>query len=165
MTRATETHLRDLMTEELLTVRKEMSTTDLARFLEEHEISGAPVVDEDGRPVGVVSSIDLVRLASERVERPANAAPFYRSSLEDENLMELYGRRELPTTDQTWGDISVEDIMTPAVQSVPVDSSVQEVASIMVAGHFHRLLVEEDGELVGIVSSLDLLKVLAESRD
>lgn len=163
MSRATKIPLRDLMTEELLTVRKEMSTTDLARFLEEHEISGAPVVDENGRPVGVVSTVDLVRLASERVERPANAAPFYRSSLEDENLMELYGRRELPTSDQTWGDTPVEDIMTPAVQSVPVDTPVEEVAGIMVAGHFHRLLVEEDGELIGIVSSLDLLEVLANS--
>ena len=162
MSPTTKPRLRDLMTEELLTVRKDMSTTDLARFLEEHEISGAPVVDEEGRPVGVVSTVDLLRLASERVERSASATPFYRNAIEDENLVELYGRSELPSSDQTWGETPVENIMTPAVHSVPVDTPVSEVAGIMVAGHFHRLLVEENGELIGIVSALDLLEVLAE---
>ena len=160
----TELRARDLMTTDLLTVSMGTSASELARFLGEHEISGAPVVSEDGKPVGVVSTVDLARLASERpATGPGSGGSFYRAPvLEEEISWELYGMEEQPGTDEGWGEIVVEDFMTTAIQSVPDTMPIAEVAGLMVAGHYHRLLVERDGSLVGIVTSMDLLRVLAE---
>jgi CBS domain-containing protein len=63
------TAARDIMTVEVLTVPPEMPLTQLATLLDDHDISGAPVTDRDGRVVGVVSATDLVRRA--RLPNPA----------------------------------------------------------------------------------------------
>jgi predicted transcriptional regulator len=57
----------------------------------------------------------------------------------------------------------VRDIMTPAAYTVPHDTPVADLARTMVTGRVHRLLVTRDGHVVGIVTSLDLLKALYES--
>jgi CBS domain-containing protein len=54
----------------------------------------------------------------------------------------------------------VEDIMTPAAYTVPHDTQVAEIARTMIAGRIHRLLVTRDHHVVGIVTSLDLLRLL-----
>ena len=58
-------------------------------------------------------------------------------------------------------DMSVEDIMTPDVLCVPPDASVESVAQKMVDAGVHRALVVDDATLCGIVTSFDLLRVLA----
>lgn len=63
------TAARDIMTVDVLTVPPEMPLTHLASLLDEHDISGAPVADRDGRVVGVVSATDVVRRA--RLPNPA----------------------------------------------------------------------------------------------
>ena len=64
---------------------------------------------------------------------------------------------------QTGEGVLVRDIMTPDVFSVASDAGVAEIAASMVSGHLHRLLVADGGEVAGIITSLDLLQVLAES--
>ncbi len=56
---------------------------------------------------------------------------------------------------------TARDVMTPAVQQVPASASVAEVARLMVEQHVHRLVVTEGKEPVGIVTSMDLLKLIA----
>ena len=58
----------DLMNPEVLTVRDDATVAELARFLVDNEITGAPVEDADGRLVGVVSAVDLVRLIADDEE-------------------------------------------------------------------------------------------------
>ncbi len=54
--------------------------------------------------------------------------------------------------------------MTPTVYSVPEDATVPEIASMMLSGHLHRLLVTRDDRPIGIVSTSDLLGLLVEER-
>jgi CBS domain-containing protein len=61
------------------------------------------------------------------------------------------------------GDVLVRDIMTPAVYSVREDASVEAMARTMVSGRIHRLFVTRQRRIVGIVTSLDLLKLLYEA--
>ena len=70
----------------------------------------------------------------------------------------------------TWPSLHIEEdgllvreIMTPTVFAVDVDSPVSHVAHSMLDGHLHRLLVIDDRRVVGIVSTSDLLRLLAES--
>jgi CBS domain-containing protein len=59
----------------------------------------------------------------------------------------------------------VRDIMTASVYTIPADAPIAEIARTMVDGHVHRLLVAEGDKLVGIVSTLDLLRAIASAAD
>jgi CBS domain-containing protein len=168
MTTMTRTRtVGELMTRDVLTVPETMTASELARFLSEHEISGAPVVGPTGTLVGVVSTADLARLASENVDWSGEERQsFYRTTpLDDEVMAELYGLEGLAQAPPDGSDTQVRDIMSPLIQSVSEDTTVAAVARLMLAGHYHRLLVTRDDAVAGIVTSLDLLALLAEEED
>jgi len=125
---------RDLMNSAVLAVRSDLSAVELAVFLLDNEISGAPVEDEEGRLVGVVSSQDLARAVADDGARP--------------RLEEL----------------TVADLMTADVQTVDQDAPVEEVALRMLHAHVHRLIMTRDGEPRGLISSSDLLGLLVEGH-
>jgi len=56
--------------------------------------------------------------------------------------------------------VQVRDIMTPMIFSVSENTSVQEVADVMLKRRIHRVFVTRDGKLAGIVTALDMLKVI-----
>lgn len=71
----TRLNARAIMSPTVVTVGDRMTTHEVAQFLVEHEISGAPVVDELGRLVGVISITDIARVAAEPVEALGGQAP------------------------------------------------------------------------------------------
>ncbi len=146
---------RDLMSPDIMTVDDEMTTDDLAQFLLEREISGAPVVDSQGHLVGVVSMTDIGRSLAEPAEfSTSNDSLFSEDAAESgpEGLSERYAHERIAV---------VRDVMTPTVHQVPVTASAAEVARVMVEHHVHRLVVTEGKEPVGIITSMDLLKMVA----
>ena len=146
------------MNAKILTVNQEMSVRELATFLIDHEISGAPVEDADGRLVGLVSTTDLARNAAETGSlEETDEHPFFHSwaggGLDADDLAELHIEED---------GLTVGEIMTPTVFAVDVKAPVSHVARSMLDGHLHRLLVIDDERVVGIVSTSDLLRLLAE---
>ena len=147
----------DLMNPEVLTVRDDLTVRELASFLIANEISGAPVADAGGRLVGVVSLVDV-----------AAAATGEDRGVEDEDGSGFFGRgwddgldeedvEDLPL-DQD--GLRVADIMNPKIYSVTEYATVSEVASLMLKGHLHRVLVTRDDRAVGIITTSDLLGLL-----
>lgn len=134
----------DLMNPEILTVDVDMTVRELAAFLIENEISGAPVQDDEGRIVGVVSLVDVAAVHSEGAEGDAESSPFTAQ----------------PDGDGGRDSLMVADVMTPMVYSVTEDATVSEVASAMLKGHLHRVLVTREDRAVGIISTSDLLGLL-----
>jgi CBS domain-containing protein len=152
---------RDIMTRDIVTVAQTATLRELAALLREHQISGVPVVDARGRITGVVSASDVLGVVGDSAAvAPETASPeFYVHGWEDKlNPDEL---RQLHIEDE---GLSVGDIMNPCVYSVAADAPLPEVAHLMVEARVHRLLVEQGEELVGIVSTLDLLHALDRSR-
>ena len=143
----------DLMNPEVLTVRDDMSVRELASFLIENEISGAPVADAEGRLVGVVSLVDIAALASGEGRRGGDGSGFFGPDWDD-------GLDEEDMEDLDQDGLRVADIMTPQVFSVSEDATVPEIASLMLKGHLHRLLVTREDRAIGIITTSDLLGLL-----
>lgn len=154
-----EIRASDLMNSEVLTVPETMSVKDLAAFLVDNEISGAPVVDDEGKLVGVVSVVDVAAAATEQADIATDRGKpeFYLRDLE-----EAYSEEEIRDLHIEGEGLQVADIMTPAIYSVEEDAKVSEVAETMLKGHLHRLLVTRDDEIVGIISTSDLLGLLVD---
>ena len=145
----------EVMTRGVLTVDADWSVMELATFLEDHAISGAPVVDAKGALLGVVSVTDIARRGAVDDASAAESHTFYHQGIErlaaPEGAASLRGVAE---------SSKVREIMTPMIFSVESTAYVQEVADTMIRGRIHRLFVMEQGKLVGVISSLDLLSLV-----
>ncbi|HWN41256.1 MAG TPA: CBS domain-containing protein [Thermoanaerobaculia bacterium] len=145
----------DVMNPNVLMVQEDMTVGELASFLVESEISGAPVVDPAGRLVGVVSVTDLARSAADR-PHPDFFVSEWGGTLSRDKVEELrFGERFDEET-----EMQVRDIMTPAIYSVDAETPIPEVAETLINGHIHRLLVTSGERVVGIVTTSDLLGLL-----
>ncbi len=147
----------EIMTREVLTAGADWSLNELKTFLLDHGVSGAPVIDESGNLIGVVSSTDLLRTEEgHTVSADGPPSDFFVSSLK-----RPLSKAELRTMHvESTSTQSVRDVMTPVVFSVPGDTDVLDVADQMVRGRVHRLVVTKQGALAGIVSALDLVRAL-----
>lgn len=156
----------DVMNPNVLMVQEDMTVEDLASFLVEREISGAPVVDAAGRLVGVVSVTDLARSVAQGTDPADRPGPdFFVSewggTLSRDRIEELrFGERleERP-------EMRVRDIMTPAIYSVDAETPIPEVAETLINDRIHRLLVTSTERVVGIVTTSDLLGLLVRDPD
>lgn len=152
--------VRDVMNPDVITVRDRMTAEELAACFEENEISGAPVVDDDGRLVGVVSLKDLARcVTGSGHPAPDRSDPaYYLREWEDQLNTEDFKQLHVIDTQTT-----VADLMSTVVHSIPEGVSARACARKMLEHRVHRLLVTEGGELKGIVTSFDLLQLVAEA--
>jgi CBS domain-containing protein len=148
--------VKDVMNPDIMTVSDDMTTDELVRYLAEREISGAPVVDSQGHLIGVVSMTDIGRHLAEPSDFPSRRSEFYRDTADEvtlEDLGQCYVEERAAT---------VRDVMTPVIHQVSDTASVAEAARIMIENHIHRLVVTQGKEPVGIISSIDLLRIVAE---
>jgi CBS domain-containing protein len=125
--------ISSVMQSGVATVTPNLNVAAFQEFLTAEEISGAPVVDHHGALCGIASKTDIITLFTED------------RSLLDEDALQ---------------DVMVEDIMSPHPISVSVDDEIGEVARTMVEARVHRVLVVEDEQIRGIVTTFDLLPAL-----
>lgn len=125
----------EVMSRDVVCVRADLGVACVRELLLSRGFSGAPVVDEGGRPIGVVSKTDLLR---ERFEAAAGGA-----------------------ADGT-GARCAGDVMTPIAMTLVETAPIYEAAALMARHGVHRVpIVTHDGRLVGVVSSLDMLRWIA----
>ena len=151
----------EIMNRDVITAKDDMTVHDLAKLFSEHLISGAPVVDVQGKLVGVVSQTDIVRQDSQRAKLVKNRerSDYYLHGWEDRVAAEEMAGFHVEDED----GLLVRDIMTPTIFDVSEETTVPEMADEMIRGRIHRLLVTREGQLAGIVTTLDLLKALREA--
>lgn len=149
----------DLMTREVYTASLDWTLSQLSEFFTDHDISGAPVVDDNGVLVGTITLRDVVRyLGLHHREVPVHARP-------EVAVRPLYGAynpedlADLHLTEVA-DEPTVRDLFTPAVYSVPEETPLDAVAESMRRGGIHRLFVNRGTELVGVISAVDLLRAL-----
>ncbi len=143
---------REVMTPNVLSISDSLTLEEAARFLSDNAISGAPVINDSAKLVGVVSLTDIARAISD-----ANSGPQLEYSVylrEPEFSAEHFASLQL----EQRSEVTVRDIMTPMIFQVSAQADVGEIAETMTRGRIHRVFVTQEGALVGVVSALDLLK-------
>ena len=141
--------VRDIMHPGVLSVRDDMPLRELAALLIHHKISGAPVVDAEGRPQGVVALSDLVAHAA-GLDTPKEGG----------FLTDLWAAPH-PVEELHLNESAVaRDIMTSFVVRVQEDAELTELIDLVCEAHLHRVLVTNGDRLTGIVSTIDLVAQL-----
>ncbi len=142
--------LEQIMTTKVVTVSPEMDLKSCAAIFIEHNISGAPVVDDHKQLVGIITEGDLVRQ-----QKPVRK-PLYLVFL-DANFPINYKqvRDDLEAVTAT----TVAQLMTEDVYTLPEYKEVSEAAALMLNKKVNRLpIVNDEGELLGIVTRQDIIK-------
>jgi CBS domain-containing protein len=134
-----EPTVETVMTREIVTACPGTPVKELVALMAAHRVSGLPVVDEAGRPIGVVTEADaLVRPAHLGGTRPrfGQVLVLWRKGM---------------------GRIAA-DLMTTPAMSISVTSSIDVAARLLLAEHHRRLcVVDDDGHLVGVIARRDLI--------
>lgn len=160
---ASQIPVREIMSRDVIAVRDDMTLQEVATFLTENQISGAPVEDAERRLVGVVSLADVARATSEQ-SRLEPEPP--RSQLLPNSDYYIRGWEGKPAFEEIESfqveepGLLVSEIMTPRIYSVDEATPVAEAARLMREAHIHRVLVTSRGRIVGIVTTSDLLGLL-----
>jgi CBS domain-containing protein len=131
----------DVMTQDVVCVRQDVPLDGLALLLLERGISGVPVVDEEGAPMGMVTKTDLLRALRGDTDPE-----------EEDQGPRLDSLRRL----------TVAEVMTPLVLSLPEDATVERAAAVMsFEGVHHVPIVSSGGALVGMLSTIDIVRRMA----
>lgn len=148
---------REVMQTQVVTIEADASLLDAQRLFVEEEINGAPVVDADGRVIGVLSARDLLRGAAEEQDTVLSEAHYYRDLAEFSGPDWSNGPEDFQNR---MASRKVSEVMTEGALTFPPDAPVEEIARTLRQNRIHRVLIAEDGALVGIVSSFDLMALL-----
>jgi CBS domain-containing protein len=144
---------RDLMTTEVESIPQWMSLPVAARMLSQAHISGAPVVDGEGRCLGVISSTDFMTWTeqNEHIVKDGSDETCAHSA------WQMVEAEDLPTN-------LVRRYMTANPVTVPPEMPIGDLAQKMVDAHIHRVIVvDKDNRPLGIISSTDVVAALANS--
>jgi CBS domain-containing protein len=154
MKRIDELTAGEVMKTEPITAEPWMTARQFAQMLEEEEISGAPIVDQQGHLVGIASRADLIHQSI--TLNNDNDLDFIFESLKEEG-----NEDEVPVISQE-RELHVEDFMVEDPITVTPDVPIRSVAAKMIESRVHRIVVVEGQIPVGIITSLDLARLVAE---
>ena len=144
---------QDVMTTQVISVGPDTPVEEIVALLLERNIRGVPVVEADGRLVGIVTQEDLFHL----IEGEGGGKRSW--------WLSLVGTGEEQAHEQLkWHGRVAREIMTSPVVTVPPTTPVAEVAHLLETRHIERVPVVVDDRVVGIVSRRDLLRALALQR-
>lgn len=155
----------DLMSPNPVSLRKDASVAEATALFVDRGYTGAAVIDDTGRPVGVVSHTDLLIHDREKSNSVSIAPKDYYGQELPERVEKGGLSRGFQVVDVDRA--TVGSIMTPVIFSVTPESSARKVMREIVNLQIHRVfVVDRAGVLVGIVSSIDVLKgLLGEKKD
>jgi CBS domain-containing protein len=154
---------KDMMSPNPVSIHRDAGIREALELLTDRGFGAAPVIDEAGRPIGVISRTDILIHERECVRHAR--LPDDVSSPYDWSDWDMLPERSLPVgfsieiTDPT----TVAEIMTPAIFTVPLEAPVREVVKRMRELKVHHLfVVDSDLALVGVISPLDVIRHLEE---
>ncbi len=146
----------EIMTPSIKAVPQNWTMDRLARFLTDNEITGSPVVDDNGEIVGIATLKDITefRWNAARTDAEADLTPEEQAEARRLRMVLFEEMGKVP--------VEVRDIMTPLVMSVDEQTPVRDIADIMMREHLHRIFVTKDDKITGIITTYDMLKLISD---
>ncbi len=148
---------KEIMTKEVITVSPELKITDVARLLLEKRINGLPVADSQGRLKGIICQSDLI---AQQEKAPLPAFVVFLDS-----FIPLSSHKNFEKKIQKMAAVTVEQAMTCDTIVVGPETSLEEVATLMVSKNIHTLPVVDQDKLVGIIGKEDVLRTLMPRKE
>src|SRR5687767_6862805 len=152
----------EVMRRSLVFVRPDQKLSEAERLLVDHHISGMPVI-EGTSLVGMLSRSDLSRA---RVLADALDGQIHDELNWDETQADGFRPRDPERFEgfsQRYASLRVREVMRSQVVTCDVSTPIAKVAQLLLKHHIHRIIVVDGDKPVGIISSLDLVKLLAEA--
>lgn len=148
----------DIMSKDVICVSKDTDLRDLAKLFLTKGITGAPVLDGSGELCGVISQTDLLFYQLSRDDELVMPSDFYASArIEGRSIPRGFQVEDVNTA-------TVEEVMTPVVHAVAARAPVDAIARLMTRRHIHRVIVKQGKRVAGIISALDVLRVIGEGE-
>lgn len=131
----------DVMTRQVVRLPSQSSLLDVARVFVEHDVVAAPVTDQDGHCVGFFSAADFLR-------------------------RQLKGGQQDGAVDEQSSQLPLADTMSRDLRTISPGAPLIDAARLMCEQHLHRLpVVDDDNQVVGIVSTMDIVAALINAID
>ena len=145
--------VKDVMTTKVITVTPDTETIEVAKLLIDNRINGMPVVDDKGRVVGIICQSDLI------AQQKKLPLPSIFTVLDV--VIPITSQKSFEREVQKIVASKVAQAMTPhPITVVNPESTLEEVARLMVDKKLHTLPVMDKGKLVGIIGKEDILRTL-----
>lgn len=143
---------RDVMSHPVWSVRAAAPVREAAETMSSHRVSGLAVLDRGGKAVGVISASDIVLYETTR-------SGVVMGDRQYERLVAKAGQQlrrgfQIARVDEE----DVRSVMTPKIIMTPAETALAEVAALMHREHVHRVFVEENGRILGVVTSFDVIR-------
>lgn len=149
----------DFMHRDVACARPDQTLDELASFLTEEDVHGAPVVADDGALVGIVSRSDVVRAMA---EAKADEQPQAATREGGESGMADSGEdADIAPTPAPESVITAREIMSTQVVTASPGATPGQIADLMHTNKIQRVVVMDSGKVVGLVSISDLLPLIA----
>jgi len=145
----------NVMIKEVISVKENYSLFQLEELFFNENISGAPVIDDEGHLIGIVSKTDVI---CNELEHELQTIMSSFASLFSEEMSEF---SKFKSTTLHPSSAQVKDIMTKSVLTIEKDTPIEQIASIMLKEKIHRLVVIDQGKVIGLISSMDLLPLIS----
>ncbi len=148
--------IRDVMSKNPISLKPDATLREAAITLADESVGGCPVVDDQGRIIGMLSEVDILEaLKTQHKELRMLMPPEITFGI---SFVEIIKEREALAAFKEVENRLVKDIMTKEVHAVTPNDSVERAIRIMVQHKIHRIPVVEDNRLVGIVTRGDVLR-------
>ena len=147
---------RDIMTRKVISVSPETAVTKAAKIMLDNFVNGMPVVDSEGCLVGIICQSDLI---AQQKQLPL---PSVFTILD--SVIPLFSQKNLESEVQKIIATTVSKAMTPDPITISPESSLEEIAKLMVDKKLYTLPVVEQGKLLGIVGKEDVLRTLLSGK-
>lgn len=157
MGETTKNSVSAFMQSDVVTVSEGTSLGEVGRLLLERRVSGVPVVDRQNRPVGIVSLTDIVDSTVNESRQFGDEKLYYRSMARSAD-----GAARGFHVDASLD--AAETVMTPLVIRIEARASIVAAARVMAQERVHRLIVVDGGKMVGIITSMDVVRAVAAGR-
>ncbi|MBT3256765.1 MAG: CBS domain-containing protein [Deltaproteobacteria bacterium] len=140
----------DIMTTEVMTVKKETPLKELAEILYKNRINGVPVVDDEGLLIGIICESDLIR-KDKKLHIPTVVALF-------DAVFYLESSKNIEKEIKQISATTVSDLFTREVVTVDEKTAIDEIATIMTQKKIYTIPVMDGERLVGIVGKGDVIR-------